>query len=152
MGDQVGNRHVVGSPSNFFFPPPPFPLSPSAPAQVTGPLASKDWRFADLPVEQYRLQTPGTPRQTPMVPHAEPDKVYDIKYFTRDAKRSDIKVGGTDQLRHVTYTYSLEALAAEVAGDLQAGGAPAGPPAASTFRTWQGERVGLLDTLNDGYE
>merc|ERR1719194_76776 len=88
---------------------------PLNPLRVTGPLASKDWRFADLPVEQYRLQTP-------VVPHAEPDKVYDIKYFTRDAKRSDIKVGGTDQLRHMTYTYSLEALAAEVAGDLQAGG------------------------------
>merc|ERR1719359_1692136 len=96
---------------------------PLNPLRVTGPLASKDWHSADLPVEQYRLQTPGTPRQTPMVPHAEPDEVYDIKYFTRDAKRSDIKVGGTDQLRHVTYTYSLEALAAEVAGDLQGGGA-----------------------------
>jgi len=87
-----------------------------------------------------------------MVPHAEPDKVYDIKYFTRDSKRSDMKVGGTDQLRHVSYTFSLEALAAEVAGDLQARGAPAGPPSQSSFRTWQGERVGLLDTLNDGYE
>ena len=125
-----------------------FPL----PLQVTGPLASKDWRFADLPVEQYRLQTPGTPREAPMIVHADTDKVYDIKYFNRDSKRSDMKVGGTDKLRHVSYSYSLEQLEAEVAGDLQAGGAPAAPPQQSSFRTWQGERVGLLDTLNDGYE
>ena len=103
-------------------------------------------------MEQYRLQTPGTPREKPMIMHAESDKVYDIKYFTRDAKRSDMKVGGTDQLRHVSYSYSLEELAAEVSGELRAGGAPAAPPQQSAFRTWHGERVGLLDTQNDGYE
>lgn len=40
---------------------------------------------------------PSSPPVLPIVPQARPDRVYDIKYWPRDARRAGQLVGGTNQ-------------------------------------------------------
>ena len=56
-------------------------------------------------VEEYRLNAPGQQqKEAPAVPRTTPDKVYDIKYWTRDTKREGMLVGGTNKkFKEVTW-------------------------------------------------
>lgn len=77
-----------------------------------------------------------------VVPHARPERIYDIRYWPRDEKRAGQVVGGTNR-RFVEET-SYDVTAADEALD----GAPAytvGQP-----RKWS-KKVPLLEYPNNGY-
>ena len=136
-------------------PPPPSPSRSHL--QITGPVSSAEWRAADMPVEAYRVTAPGTLKAgapPPGVVHAEADKVYDIRYWVRDTRRSDFVVGGTNKLHHRKYELDVTSVKLE--------GLPPMPPRglggwkATDFSLTQtnltsGARVPYLDNPNDGY-
>ena len=78
----------------------------------------------------------------PSVPHARPDRVYDIKYWVRDTRRAGQLVGGTNRL-HMETT-AVDVTAADPALDA-AGPAVPGKPYTFTARS------PLLDAPNNGY-
>ena len=70
------------------------------------------------------------------VPYAEPDRVYDIKYYTRDMRRSELNTRVTRR----TWT-NEEAAGAVVASDASRPGG---------VYKW-GEYKSILDVENDGF-
>ena len=85
---------------------------------------------------------PASPKARPSVPHARPDRVYDIKYWVRDTRRAGQLVGGTNRL-HMETT-AVDVTAADPALDA-AGPAVPGKPYTFTARS------PLLDAPNNGY-
>lgn len=85
------------------------------------------------------------PPVQPAIPHAKPDRVYDIKYWVRDARRGGMVVGGTNT-RFIDVA-SVDVGPAAVAAEA----APAeAPPAVGAPYRWK-KRVPLLDNPNNGY-
>lgn len=58
------------------------------PWTITGPTATPEFLESVPDATDYRKFAPATVPVRPAVPHAETDKVFDIKYYTRDRKRS----------------------------------------------------------------
>jgi len=58
------------------------------PWSITGPTASSEFLESVPDAKDYRKIAPATMPVRPSIPHAETDKVFDIKYYTRDRKRS----------------------------------------------------------------
>nr|ACG25165.1 hypothetical protein [Zea mays] len=61
------------------------------PWEITGPCASPEYRSALPGALEYRVKCPATvrdDRDKAIVPTSDPETVYDIKYFTRDRRRS----------------------------------------------------------------
>ncbi|XP_074286359.1 uncharacterized protein LOC141611671 [Silene latifolia] len=59
-----------------------------APWEITGPCASPEYRSAVPKATEYRPFCPATEPQHAIVPTANPDTVFDIKYFPRDQRRN----------------------------------------------------------------
>uniref|UniRef100_A0A803N147 Uncharacterized protein n=2 Tax=Chenopodium quinoa TaxID=63459 RepID=A0A803N147_CHEQI len=59
-----------------------------APWQITGPCASPEYKSAVPKASEYRLFCPATIPQQAIVPSANPETVFDIKYFPRDQRRN----------------------------------------------------------------
>ncbi len=78
----------------------------------------------------------------PSIPQARPDRVYDIKYWTRDTRRAGQLVGGTNKLH-------IEVSSVEVGAPDQALDA-AGPAVLGKPHVWT-PRSPLLDAPNNGY-
>lgn len=118
----------------------------TAPWKIAGPIVSKEWKPADLDVSEYRLNAPGQLQQEPpIIPRTTPDKVYDIKYWTRDTKREHMLVGGTNKkFQEISWV--------EVGPSVVPEPFVATPPARSEFRTFKTKRKPLLEVTNDGYE
>lgn len=64
-------------------------LFPSTRA-ITGPVSSPDYLSHLSRAPEFRGVAPTSVPTRASVPYAEPDRVYDIKYFTRDMRRSDL--------------------------------------------------------------
>lgn len=93
----------------------------------------------------FLLLFSSNPPVQPAIPHAKPDRVYDIKYWVRDARRGGMVVGGTNT-RFIDVS-SVDVGPAAVAAEA----APAGaPPAVGAPYRWK-KRVPLLDNPNNGY-
>eukprot|EP00246_Nothoceros_aenigmaticus_P000049 TRINITY_DN1007_c0_g1_i1.p2 TRINITY_DN1007_c0_g1~~TRINITY_DN1007_c0_g1_i1.p2 ORF type:complete len:129 (-),score=24.14 TRINITY_DN1007_c0_g1_i1:82-468(-) len=58
-----------------------------APWQITGPLSTNEYKEAMWDAADFRLHAPATPTVRASVPHADPERVLDIKYHTRDRRR-----------------------------------------------------------------
>lgn len=59
-----------------------------APWEITGPCASPEYRSALPKATEYRVFCPATIPEKAIIPTANPDTVYDIKYFPRDQRRN----------------------------------------------------------------
>ncbi|GAB4819643.1 hypothetical protein N2152v2_006689 [Parachlorella kessleri] len=67
------------------------------PWAFTGPVSTPEY-LNHLPVAtEYRKHAPGSQPLRAVVPQAEPDRIYDIKYFVRDTRRAE-GPGGTKVL------------------------------------------------------
>jgi len=110
--------------------------------QVTGVASSPEFASYIPPATEYRKHAPGSQPIKAVVPHARPERIYDIKYWPRDARRAGQVVGGTNK-RHVEESrYDV------TAADEKFDAAPVfavGKP-----HRW-GKKVPLLDYPNNGY-
>ncbi|KAK9741757.1 hypothetical protein RND81_03G126000 [Saponaria officinalis] len=59
-----------------------------APWEITGPCASPEYKSAVPKATEYRPFCPATEPQHAIIPTANPDTVFDIKYFPRDQRRN----------------------------------------------------------------
>ncbi|XP_031491040.1 uncharacterized protein LOC116258078 [Nymphaea colorata] len=57
------------------------------PWEITGPCSHPEYRNAVPRANEYRRFCPATPNALPVIPTANPENVYDIKYFNRDRRR-----------------------------------------------------------------
>ncbi|KAI3885234.1 hypothetical protein MKW98_002626 [Papaver atlanticum] len=57
------------------------------PWEYTGPCASPEYKLAVPMATEYRVYCPATIREKAIVPTADPETVFDIKYFSRDQRR-----------------------------------------------------------------
>lgn len=58
------------------------------PWTITGPTSTSEFRESVPDAKDYRVFAPATMPVRPAVPHAETAHVFDIKYYSRDRKRS----------------------------------------------------------------
>eukprot|EP00891_Asterochloris_glomerata_P002527 jgi/Astpho2/2527/Aster-x0540 len=115
-----------------------------APWEVTGVASSLEYRSHLVQPGTWRKHAPGSPPVIPRIPQAETDKIYDIKYYTRDTRREKMVVGGTNKKHDVTYKIDPHAPQEFSAADLVPG---------KTWRPSTGYRLrkDLLDYDNNGY-
>eukprot|EP00890_Picochlorum_soloecismus_P004619 jgi/Picsp_1/5158/NSC_02521-R1_protein len=107
-----------------------------APWQITGPSSSPEY-MSHLPkATEYRATSPGSFPTPASVPFAENDRIYDIKYYTRDTRRAGLPGGS----RHL------------VKKELNVGEAPERqmPATPGTPHKWS-KPISILDTENNGY-
>eukprot|EP00898_Chlorokybus_atmophyticus_P004431 jgi/Chlat1/498/Chrsp103S01097 len=110
-----------------------------APWEVTGVAAGEEFRESMTYAGSYRVHAPGTNPKRAIIPHAEPQHVYDIKYYTRDARRAVVH----KRVEKLTPGSAAQALTAS----------DGLPP--TIGKPWQNRRHGqiteLLDYPNNGY-
>mmetsp|Transcript_10705 Transcript_10705/g.29723 ORF Transcript_10705/g.29723 Transcript_10705/m.29723 type:complete len:123 (+) Transcript_10705:1765-2133(+) len=107
-----------------------------APWAITGPVSSPDYVSHLARAPEFRGIAPSSFPVRASVPYAEPDRVYDIKYYTRDMRRSELNTRVTRR----TWT-NEEAAGAVVASDASRPGG---------VYKW-GEYKSILDVENDGF-
>ena len=83
--------------------------------------------------------------EPPIIPRTTPDRVYDIRYWPRDAKREHVLVGGTNK-KFQEVTWVETGIAVEPQAFCLS------PPAMSAYRPFKATRKPLLEVTNDGYE
>ena len=103
---------------------------------ITGPVSSPDYVSHLARAPEFRGIAPSSFPVRASVPYAEPDRVYDIKYYTRDMRRSELNTRVTRR----TWT-NEEAAGAVVAIDASRTGG---------VYKW-GEYKSILDVENDGF-
>jgi hypothetical protein len=122
-------------------PPLSLPHTTTTTNQITGVASSPEFQ-SYLPVAtEYRKHAPASVPTRPSIPNARPDRVYDIKYWTRDTRRAGQLVGGTNKL-HIEVT-AVDPAAHDPA--LENGPCVPGVP-----HKWS-PRTPLLDAPNQGY-
>ena len=62
-------------------------LTVLAPWRVTGPTSHVEWRDVPIPGSEYRSASLSTLSKHSKIPHATPRRVYNTRYFPRDARR-----------------------------------------------------------------
>ena len=83
--------------------------------------------------------------EPPIIPRTTPDRVYDIRYWPRDAKREHVLVGGTNK-KFQEVTWVETGIAVEPQAFCLS------PPEMSAYRPFKATRKPLLEVTNDGYE
>ncbi|XP_043707582.1 uncharacterized protein LOC122656941 [Telopea speciosissima] len=58
------------------------------PWEITGPCASPEYKLAVPDALEYRIYCPASEPLKAIVPTANPETVYDIKYYSRDQRRN----------------------------------------------------------------
>ncbi|KAF5174881.1 furry [Thalictrum thalictroides] len=58
------------------------------PWEITGPCSDPEYKEAIPAATEYRIYCPATPKLRAIVPDSDPEKVFDIKYYSRDKRRS----------------------------------------------------------------
>lgn len=110
------------------------------PWAYTGPVSGPEYQ-SHLPVStEFRKFGPASAPIRASVPHAELDRIYNIKYFVRDTRRAE-QPGGTKTLARYKYDTSTKEEALEAT--------PAPPTPNQTYR-WSKPRS-ILDQDNNGY-
>ncbi|EFJ08287.1 hypothetical protein SELMODRAFT_131954 [Selaginella moellendorffii] len=57
------------------------------PWEFTGPTSHPEYVEANQKATEYRRMSPATPDVTPIIPQTEPDRIFDIRYHTRETHR-----------------------------------------------------------------
>ncbi|KAL6767122.1 NUOA7 [Auxenochlorella protothecoides x Auxenochlorella symbiontica] len=110
-----------------------------APWAVTGPLSSPEYASHLPRAGEYRERAPGSQGVRAMVPAAETNRVYDIKYFTRDARRAHLP-GGTIKYEYYDFSPAEKVEALEA---LETAPTPG--------KKWQRPFKPILEEDNNGY-
>ncbi|KAH7314494.1 hypothetical protein KP509_21G005200 [Ceratopteris richardii] len=109
------------------------------PWQITGPVSHPEFKDSLPNAREYRLTAPATPPKRVFIPHAEPERVLNISYFTRDGRRAPHKV-----TRIVADAEYLKAKEEESATSV-----PRNPSPSAYRLGWQ---THLDDCPGDGYQ
>jgi len=91
-----------------------------APWKITGPLASSEWLSQDSEANQYRSKAPMNQGKA-SVPWADTDKIYDIKYFSRDTRHIGA-VGGLNLSRTRVIVHQKDAKGKDIPGGVDLDG------------------------------
>lgn len=67
-----------------------------SPFKITGVASGAEFKHYLPTATEYRHVAPGSQAVRAIVPQAETDRVFDIKYFPRDSRREGMLVGGTN--------------------------------------------------------
>jgi hypothetical protein len=59
--------------------------------QVTGPASSPEYMTHIPKASEYRKHGPASVPEKVMIPHAEDENIYNIRYYTRDSRRESVK-------------------------------------------------------------
>ncbi|CAG9465948.1 unnamed protein product [Pedinophyceae sp. YPF-701] len=135
---RAGVKDIVDGVKSFFRPP----------WKNTGPPASPEWKEAVPDAKSYRAVAPGN-QAVAQVPWAEPENIYDIKYFPRDKRRwgsaGGLKVTATQvrSLREGTAGQDIPG------GTVNTRGYPFSKPSAPPL-SWMARRS-TEDQHNNGY-
>nr|PNR37407.1 hypothetical protein PHYPA_020516 [Physcomitrium patens] len=105
------------------------------PWAITGPTATSEFLESVPDASDYRKIAPATVTVRPAIPHAEPAHVFDIKYHTRDRKRS---------VKTTVQEMDPVALAAELQG--------LPPTPGSKTHYVMGKAYTMTDEPGDGYQ
>eukprot|EP01018_Ginkgo_biloba_P030754 Gb_10963 [translate_table: standard] len=74
------------------------------PWEITGPCSTPEYVDAMPSALTYRSFAPATPPVLPYIPNAEPDRIFNITYYTRDTRRNFV-----DRKKYVLTKEQLEA-------------------------------------------
>lgn len=101
------------------------------PWQITGPVSTAEYLDPLPDASDYRVHAPATQPQRAIVPHAEPEHVFDIKYYVRDTRRKPAESTVIDVPANGTFEGTA--------------------PAAGKFFT-MGKAFSILDEPGEGYQ
>lgn len=112
-----------------------------APWRITGVASDPEFQ-PYLPVaSDYRTHSPMSQPVRAVVPHADPNLVYDIKYYPRDGRRRQQVVGGINATELVTTKIDVTSPA------VRSEGLPPLPGVKHRFS----KPIGYLEVANSGY-
>ena len=64
-------------------------LKKVAPWKMTGPASDPEWQNVPVSAEDYRARAPASfPHENVKIPNSEPDRVFNVRYYRRDARRA----------------------------------------------------------------
>jgi hypothetical protein len=64
-------------------------LKKVAPWKITGPASDPEWQNVPVSAEDYRARAPASfPQENVKIPNSEPDRVFNVRYYPRDARRA----------------------------------------------------------------
>lgn len=101
------------------------------PWEITGPVSTAEYLDPLPNAGTYRINSPATQPQRAIVPHAEPEHVFDIKYYVRDTRRAPPKSTIIDVPANGTFEGTA--------------------PAVGKFFT-MGKEFSILDEPGEGYQ
>ena len=119
-----------------------------APAsQLTGPAASPEHLPALTTADHYREHSPGSPPFVVSIPHARPETTFDIKYYTRDRRRTFVNAYNPGSVK--TEAFVVTPAMGPITEPL-----PTAGTRAAVQQWYAGKRarkVDLTDDANNGY-
>ena len=82
-------------------------LKKVAPWKITGPASDPEWQNVPVSAEDYRARAPASfPHENVKIPNSEPDRVFNVRYYPRDARRAfEPVLHGREKVK-TTYTLS----------------------------------------------
>ena len=125
-------------------------LAKVLPWKITGPASGAEWKEVPIGATEYRVTAPANQPSTVRIPHAEPERIYDVRYHTRDTRRKYEPVLHGDVYATTEYTpenimQNMEALVSLKDGAFT-------PGARHGIQDLKGyEEVSILEQTNGGY-
>lgn len=113
-----------------------------APWKITGVASTAEFRDYMPLAGEMRKHAPASQPVRAMVPQAETDRIYDIRYSNRDSRREHMLVGGTNKV-----TIAQQSILVPTPTSTPVDGVPALP---GVRHRW-GKNKALLDYDNNGY-
>lgn len=113
-----------------------------SPFKITGVASSSEFKHYLDDAPDYRSRAPGSQPIRAIVPHADEDRIYNIKYFDRDTRREGMLVGGTNKTHLVTKEMQLVEVTRDPIEGL--------PPRPGKPYKW-GKPIPYLEFENNGY-
>ena len=82
-------------------------LKKVAPWKITGPASDPEWQNVPVSAEDYRARAPASfPQENVKIPNSEPERVFNVRYYPRDARRAfEPVLHGREKVK-TTYTLS----------------------------------------------
>eukprot|EP00227_Mantoniella_beaufortii_P013451 CAMPEP_0197600824 /NCGR_PEP_ID=MMETSP1326-20131121/34063_1 /TAXON_ID=1155430 /ORGANISM="Genus nov. species nov., Strain RCC2288" /LENGTH=152 /DNA_ID=CAMNT_0043167963 /DNA_START=75 /DNA_END=533 /DNA_ORIENTATION=+ len=123
-----------------------------APWKITGPTSGAEWKEVPVGADEYRVVAPASQPPIVRIPHSDPDKIYDVRYHTRDTRRSMMPA-------HNGYKYNMVTITPENFEEILAMKQPDCAMLVSNRHPFQNagqagsgyEVVSILDNSNGGY-
>ncbi|CAL5222811.1 g5230 [Coccomyxa viridis] len=118
-------------------------LNIKAPWKMVGVVSSPEFQTHLPKATEYRVVAPASQKLRPSVPAAETDRIYDIRYWIRDDRRSGQLVNGTNKKHMVSYTVDMSENSPMSPDEP--------PPTLGAPHKWKRKNVSLLDNDAGGY-